>query len=122
MKIFLDENLSPSLSEMLLAQGYQATSAFAQKLSGAEDYVIREYCIKHDYILVTLDADFGNVIKFPPSGTSGVIWIRPSLLSNKHIISLLLNTLRQLQNTNLNDMLAVVDENNIRIRPGILSS
>lgn len=122
MKFFLDENLSPKLAEILRASGHASTCALEEKLSGADDHAIREFCIKHAHVLVTLDSDFGNVLRFPPNGTPGVIWLRPSGYSNQSINILMMSAIAQLQHRDLKDMLAVVDQNNIRIRPGVLSS
>ena len=45
-------------------------------LSGADDPVVREVAIQQERILVTLDADFANVLRFPPSETPGVVRFR----------------------------------------------
>jgi len=44
-------------------------------LAGKTVREVRRFAIETDRILVTLDADFGNLIRFSPSGTPGVIWI-----------------------------------------------
>jgi predicted nuclease of predicted toxin-antitoxin system len=46
-------------------------------LAGKIDREVRRFAIETDRILVTLDADFGNLIRFSPSGTPGVIWLQP---------------------------------------------
>jgi len=38
-------------------------------LAGKIDQEIRRYAIESGRILVTLDADFGNLIRFSPAGT-----------------------------------------------------
>lgn len=122
MKLFLDENLSPKLVEQLQAAGYDAVCALGVKLSGKSDDAIRHFCIREQRILVTLDADFGNILRFPPSGTPGIIWLKADVFSHHDISILLSGALAQLRNQELRDMLAVVDRKTIRIRPGILSS
>jgi hypothetical protein len=41
-------------------------------LSGADDSVVRDVAIRQESILVTLDADFANVLRFPPADTPGL--------------------------------------------------
>ena len=66
-----DENLS-----VLSAQWAAATlpvdvlDARAAGLAGKTDREVRRFAIETDRILVTLDADFGNLIRFSPSGNS----------------------------------------------------
>jgi predicted nuclease of predicted toxin-antitoxin system len=45
-------------------------------LSGAGDFVVRDAAIKQERILVTLDADFANVLRFPPAEAPGVVRFR----------------------------------------------
>ena len=78
MRLLFDENLS-----ILSAQWAAATLAVdvldarAAGLAGKTDREVRRFAIETDRILVTLDADFGNLIRFSPSGTPGVMWLRP---------------------------------------------
>jgi predicted nuclease of predicted toxin-antitoxin system len=80
VRLLFDENLS-----ILSAQWAAATLAVdvldarAAGLAGKTDREVRRFAIETDRILVTLDADFGNLIRFSPSGTPGVIWLRPRL-------------------------------------------
>ncbi|MEK7408299.1 MAG: DUF5615 family PIN-like protein [Acidobacteriota bacterium] len=41
-------------------------------LSGADDYVARAAAIAGGRILVTLDRDFANVLRYPPGDTPGI--------------------------------------------------
>ena len=43
---------------------------------GADDPVVPDVAIQQERILVTLDADFANVLRFPPSETPGVVRFR----------------------------------------------
>ena len=73
MKFLLDENLSPLHARTLRALGHDAVSVVELGLSGADDPVVRDVAIRQERILVTLDADFANVLMFPPSETPGVV-------------------------------------------------
>ena len=51
--------------------------ARAAGLAGKTDQEIRRYAIQTGRILVTLEADFGNLIRFSPGDAPGVIWLLP---------------------------------------------
>lgn len=71
MKLFLDENISPLHARELRAKGYDALAVVEAGLSGASDEIILEFAVREDRILVTLDADFANALRFPAEHTLG---------------------------------------------------
>lgn len=42
-------------------------------LSGAADEQVLRFAIQNGRVLVTLDADFANVIRFPPEQAMGIL-------------------------------------------------
>jgi predicted nuclease of predicted toxin-antitoxin system len=72
VKFLLGENLSPLHARTLRALGHDAVSVVELGLSGADDPVVRDGAIQQERVLVTLDADFANVLRFPPSETPGL--------------------------------------------------
>ena len=85
-------------------------------LSGADDPTVRRAAIDSGRVLVTLDADFANVLRYPPSETPGVIRLRLHPPTDKAIARTLLSLTARLTNTDLKGKLVVVDERKIRIR------
>lgn len=69
MKILLDENLSPLHAVTVRALGYDAVSVAEIGLSGSDDATVRAVAIEQDRALITLDADFANVLRYPPANT-----------------------------------------------------
>jgi predicted nuclease of predicted toxin-antitoxin system len=61
VKLFLDENLSPQHASELRAEGYDAMAVLEVGLSGATDEQVLRFAVENGRVLVTLDADFGNV-------------------------------------------------------------
>jgi predicted nuclease of predicted toxin-antitoxin system len=76
MRFLVGENLSPSHAAVLRALGHDAVSVLALGLAGADDLAVRAAAIEADRILVTLDGDFANALRFPPGPTPGVIRLR----------------------------------------------
>jgi predicted nuclease of predicted toxin-antitoxin system len=78
VRLLFDENLSIlSARWAAAALAVDVLDARAAGLAGKTDREVRRFAIETDRVLVTLDADFGNLIRFSPSGTPGVIWLRP---------------------------------------------
>ncbi len=122
MRLLFDENLS-----FLSAQWAATTLAVdvldarAAGLAGKTDREVRRFAIETDriLILVTLDADFGNLIRFSPSGTPGVIWLQPRPPTEANIRSILAKWLYRLREIDLHGQLAVVEKDKLRIRGAI---
>ena len=75
MKLFLDEN-SPQHALLLRSNGYDACAVTEVGLSGAPDEEVIRFATENNRVLVTLDADFANVIRFPPERTAGVVRLK----------------------------------------------
>jgi predicted nuclease of predicted toxin-antitoxin system len=116
VRLFLDENISPIHARELRSEGYDVIAVFDAGLSGATDEKVSRFSIENNRILVTLDADFANVIRFPPESTPGVVRLRVHPPSEAAIREALQRVLLLLRNTDLRGRLAVVDERKIRIR------
>ena len=120
MRFLFDENLSVAVAiwaETTLA--LDVLGARAAGLSGKPDREVRRYAIEQDRILVTLDADFGNLVRFSPGGTPGVIWLRPRPPTEASIRALLAKWLPKLRTVNLRGKLAVVEQDKLRVRGAI---
>jgi len=76
MRIKLDENLDARLAEVLKQAGHDTNTVQEQGVSGIGDEGLYEVCRVEGRILVSLDLDFSNIIRFPPRGTSGLVVLR----------------------------------------------
>ncbi len=72
MKIKLDENLGLLGKSLLEADGHDVMTIADQQLSGAPDERVHVVCRDEGRMLVTLDHDFGQTLRFPPETTAGV--------------------------------------------------
>ena len=76
MKFKLDENLSPASAAVLLDAGFDLVAVSDQRLEGALDRVVIECCVREERCLVTLDAEFGNPLLYPPHHYRGIVLLR----------------------------------------------
>jgi predicted nuclease of predicted toxin-antitoxin system len=116
VKLFLDENLSPQHAFELRAEGHDAVSVLEVGLSGATDEQVLRFAVENGRVLVTLDADFANVMRFPPEQTLGVVRLKVHPATDERIRQAIRRALLFLQNIDMAGRLAVVDEDKIRIR------
>ena len=73
MKLKLDENLAAHGKALFEADGHDVMTVTEQQLSGADDMRLYEVCRDEARVLVTLDHDFGQTLRFPPEATPGII-------------------------------------------------
>jgi predicted nuclease of predicted toxin-antitoxin system len=116
VKLFLDENLSPLHASELRTEGYDAVAVLDVGLSGATDEQVLHFAVENGRVLVTLDADFANVMRFPPEQTLGILRLKVHPATEDRIREALHRALVFLQNIDIAGRLAVVDKDKIRIR------
>lgn len=76
MRLKLDENLDARLVQPLPQAGHDVTTVPEQGLRGAADTALFDVCTSEGYVLVTLDLDFANVLRFPPERSPGLVVLR----------------------------------------------
>lgn len=76
-KLKLDENFSPQLAALFTNAGFDTKTVLDEKLSGATDDLLFEKIKAEQRCIVTLDLDFANIIRYPTTGTAGIVVIRP---------------------------------------------
>jgi predicted nuclease of predicted toxin-antitoxin system len=74
----LDENLGVRTRQVFLDAGHDVKTIRDEQLQGRPDEVIYDVCRLEQRCLVTLDLDFGNVLRFPSEPTSGIVVLRPN--------------------------------------------
>ena len=73
LKIKLDENIGRRGVEFLKAAGHDVMTVRDQRLEGSKDLTLYGVCVQERRVLVTLDRDFGEVLRFPPTPSAGIV-------------------------------------------------
>lgn len=76
MKVKLDENLGAMGAVFLKAAGFDVATVADQNLLSTPDADLARICATEGRCLVTLDKDFSDPLRYPPSQYAGIIVIR----------------------------------------------
>jgi predicted nuclease of predicted toxin-antitoxin system len=76
LKVKLDENLGRRSVELFKESDHEVSTVTDQQLGGTSDADLIEVCRTEDRVLVTLDLDFSNVMRFPPQKYAGIVVLR----------------------------------------------
>jgi len=73
VRIKVDENIGNSGVGMLRQAGHDVMTVREEGLAGSVDELVFQACISESRTLVTLDRDFGQITRFPPKQTAGIV-------------------------------------------------
>jgi predicted nuclease of predicted toxin-antitoxin system len=116
VKFKLDENLGRRGEGRLREAGHDVSTVSAQRLSGAPGETIFQVCSNEGRVLVTLDTDFSQVLRFPPQRSAGIVLLAASGRMTAGLLCQLLDQmLAALSTQPLDGRLWVVEPGRIRI-------
>lgn len=84
MKLLFDQNLSPYLVDILADLFPGSDHVFLLGLDTADDPTVRKYAAENDFVVVTKDADYGELFSLL-GGPPQVVWIRRGNCSTKTV-------------------------------------
>jgi predicted nuclease of predicted toxin-antitoxin system len=111
----LDENLDGRLAALLTDRGHQADSVVAEGLGGASDEQLFRRCSEDRRVLVTLDMDFADPLRFPPASGSGIMVLRPQRNTLVLIRETLSSALPALERDQIEGTLWIVEPGRVRV-------
>ncbi len=116
MKLKLDENLSRHLKESLAALGHDVVTTADERLSSQPDTAVADAAKKEDRLLLTLDLDFGNILKFPPGSHPGILLFRPVGLGPLAVNRFVEDFVAKQDASALAGCLAIIEPGRVRVR------
>jgi hypothetical protein len=72
-----DENIGRRGVELLTSAGHDVLTVRDQNLQGTQDENLFRVCAGEDRVLITLDHDFGQVLRCPPEQSAGLVILEP---------------------------------------------
>lgn len=89
MRVLLDQGTPLRAAALLRAAGWEACHTGELDLSQADDAVILQYAAEHDLIVVTLDADFHQLLSVSGETKPSTVRVRIEGLSHEPFATLL---------------------------------
>lgn len=116
LAFFADHCVHAGVIEALRQAGWQIETAAEVGLTSATDDSIFQYVLKTKQILLTFDADFGNILRFDIKKSFGVIVVYVNNVKKDDMINMII---RFLQNTSLplRGKLFIIEHNQVRVWP-----
>jgi hypothetical protein len=115
VKFKLDENLDARFASILVDAGHECDSVRAEGLGGKSDDELFAACAAERRVLITLDLDFADPIRFPPAKTAGTIVLRPHRPTLGLICETLASVISILARERLDGLLWIVEPGRVRI-------
>lgn len=101
---------------MLRARGHDVMTVWDQNLRGVSDEALFNVCVAEGRALITLDRDFGQILRFPPEESAGIVVLD---LGNRATVSAILERLAAFlevtETTPLAGTLWIVEPGRVRI-------
>ena len=76
LKLKLDENLSERHARTARDRGCDAITVVQQELCSAPDTTLLDVARKEGRILITMDKDLSNTVRYPPREYAGIVLLR----------------------------------------------
>jgi predicted nuclease of predicted toxin-antitoxin system len=116
MKFLADMPISPKTVEFLRMLRHDAIRLNEIGMESADDEEILEYAAKHDYVVLTMDLDFGGLLASRGLTKPSVITFRLVNPEVTRINNILTEMFEQIKEELIKGAMIIVEEFRIRIR------
>jgi predicted nuclease of predicted toxin-antitoxin system len=116
MKILIDMNLSPDLTQVLETENIKAVHWSKVGKPNAPDEEIMKYARENDYAIFTHDLDFGTLLALTQAESPSVLQVRTQDVLPKSIGKTVVTILHKYRNQLEQGALIVFDEAKARVR------
>ncbi len=115
MRVKLDENLGRRTVEVFTAAHHDVATAYDENLAGVADERVMAVCIEERRVLVTLDLDFANPLRFPPHRSPGIAVFRVSDLPGRsELVRAAITLCGEFERADITGKLWIVDGSRVR--------
>ena len=119
MRLLIDECVLGETSKLLRESGFPVITIQELDKTSATNGTVIDIANKERSVIVTGDLDFSNVLLYPPASHHGIIVLRPRLdtpqaINDVHKV--LLHLLKELNPSEIERSLIIVDRNKYRIK------
>jgi predicted nuclease of predicted toxin-antitoxin system len=116
VRIKVDEDLPPAVTQGLREAGHDAAGAVEQGMSGWKDPALWQAVQREGRFLVTSDKGFGDIRAYPPGTHAGILVLRPDQDGIRPLIALTELVLERARLDDLAGLVSVVTPRGLRTR------
>lgn len=115
LRIKLDENLGQRGASILLVADFDVETVASEDLCSASDATLVVVCRAERRVLISLDMDFANTLRFRPDRYNGIVVLRlPEPIQLDDIDQALRRMIALVSERNLSGRLWIIDSKRIR--------
>lgn len=116
-RFLIDEDLPHFLASLLTEKGHPSEHVRDLGLRGSPDSSIFDAAQRGQAVLVTGDADFGNLLRFPLGTHFGIVVVQfPSVMRTRDLAKIIAETLLSVDDQAFKGSLVILEPGRIRIR------
>jgi predicted nuclease of predicted toxin-antitoxin system len=116
VRIKVDEDLPPAVTERLREAGHEAAGVVEQGMSGWKDPALWEAVQREGRFLFTSDKGFGDIRAYPPGTHTGILVLRPDQDGIRPLVELTELVLGRARLDDLVRLVSVVTPRGLRTR------
>lgn len=117
MRFLVDENIPGSIARTILGRYPGLISvAVNPRFQGLSDDELFGFLRRNPYSFLTFDADFSNILRFPPAKTKGIVVVRPKGMNIDASKERFLSFLSAVNDKSLSGSLVVITKKSIRTK------
>ena len=117
MRFLLDADIPRSSARVLRKLGHEVLDVRDINLGGATDEEIMKYAKQNNFILVTRDIEFANILRYPKDSHVGIVVLRlPFDFTSEQINSMLNDFIESIKVQELMNNVTIVELGKYRIR------
>jgi predicted nuclease of predicted toxin-antitoxin system len=116
LKLLLDMNLSPNFAIYLREHGIETQHWADVGNPGASDIEIMAYAAENEYIVMTMDLDFGDILVATQDVTPSVVQIRAKEAMSEKVFATALEAIRTAEQELLTGAILTIDIERSRLR------
>jgi predicted nuclease of predicted toxin-antitoxin system len=116
-RFLIDEDLPHLLAKLLTERGHPSEHVRDLNLRGSPDSRVFEVAQQREAVLVTGDADFGNLLRYPLATHLGIVVVQfPSAMRTRELAAQIAITLSALEDVSFEHTLVVIEPGRLRFR------
>ena len=116
-RFLIDEDLPHLLAKLLTERGHPSEHVRDLNLRGSPDSRVFEVAQQREAVLVTGDADFGNLLRYPLATHLGIVVVQfPSAMRTRELAARIAITLSALEDVNFKHTRVVLEPGRLRFR------